>query len=642
MTGSRIEGIYVSGSASGASGEAVSQAVLNDSNITLVQSGAVADSSAIKIGKTRAIGSGKGLVVSSGALTIDMGATLGGSQPYMSPAIKMAVSGSQLLANGANSSAEINASRSALAIGIDDWGSNTDSTNIQALFAKATVKTQSTTAPLVLVDSGQQGVQILFDRASNLTAASNGYLIDIIKYRAATTASSVQFTLDNKSIATGLTNKAYATSTLDIDLNNASTWNLVEKSNGDKTASYTSVDMKAASTLNAFKPGAAAFVMNGPVTSDASTTNLVDGAPDDVLTMRPSYSGSNGAALAVDTCLAGSGAASDRLVVNGDTSGTTVLKVTPFADPACPGADTTTTGDGKGILVVQVTGNSNAVFTLDGGTVTQGSYAYKLAKVGNDWYLQSQAATGTVTVTKRVDAPADAPAFSGNIPFTLNCTTPSFSQAGTITVTGNLGSAAPITVASGSICSVTEGALPASPGGYHWGAATLPPAGAPMPSGGAQSLAIVNTLLKDGIKTGQLQVTKTVQVDADAPAYSGSIDFSVSCTNPVFNTNGSLAVSANQGVAAPITVQAGSACTVTETLPTAPTGMEWATPTYVQPGTIAEGQTATATITNKLNKKDPGTVAAVPVDSPLALGGLAALIGLAAFRRQRSERRTGK
>lgn len=645
LTGARIEGIYVSGAASDSSGtEAVSQVILNDSSIKMVKSGATVDSSAIKIGKTRAVGTGKGLLVSNGALTIVMDPAFGGGQAYMSPAIKMAVSGSQLLANGANSSADITASRSALAIGIDDWGSNVDSggalgPGIQALFAKATVKTQSATAPLLLVDSGQQDVQILFDNASNLTAASNGYLIDIIKYRSSTAASSVQLTLDNASVANGLSNQNYASSTLNVDLGHASIWNLVEKSNGDKTSTYTSFDMKAASTLNAFKGGAAAFVMNGPLSSDASTTNLVDNEPNDVLTVQPSYAGSNGAVLAVDTCLAGSGADSDKLVVNGDTSGATVLKVTPFNNPACPGADTTTTGDGKGILVVQVTGSSNAVFTLDGGTVTQGNYDYKLVKVGNDWYLQSQSNIGTITVKKQVDAPAGAPAFSGSIPFTLSCTTPSLSQDGSIAVSANQGSADPITVAAGSSCSVTEGALPAAPAGYHWGSTTLPAAGAPMPPAGTQTLTIVNTLVKDAPKTGQLLVTKTVQVPAGAAAYSGSIDFSVSCTNPVFGTTGSIAVSNNQGSATPITVQAGSQCTVAETLPAAPTGMEWGTPAYTQPGAIAEGQTATATIANKLNKKAAGTATPVPVNAPLALGGLAALIGLAAGLRKRRGQR---
>ena len=111
------------------------------------------DSSAIKIGKSRTVGSGKGLIVSNGALNIDMDPNFGGRSAYMSSAIKMAVSGSELQANEPNSSTYINASRSVLAIGIDDWGTSVDSTGIKASFGNATIKTQSITAPLLLVDS---------------------------------------------------------------------------------------------------------------------------------------------------------------------------------------------------------------------------------------------------------------------------------------------------------------------------------------------------------------------------------------------------------------------------------------------------------------------------------------------------------
>ena len=266
------------------------------------------------------------------------------------------------------------------------------------------------------------------------------------------------------------------------------------------------------SALNAFKTGAAAFVMNGPMTSDASTINLVDNEPNDVLTVQPSYAGSNGATLAVDTSLAVSGAVSYDLRVEGETSGTTMIKVTRFADAACRGDDTTASGDGNGILVAQVTGNSDAVFTLDGETVTQGNYDYRLVKVGKDWYLQSRRNTGSIFVTKQVSAPADAPAFDGNIPFKLTCSAPGFSQSSSITVTSNEGSATPIAVAVGSSCLVAVGVLPAAPAGYHWDPVSLPAASEPMPSANVQTLAITNILVTDAPKTGLLKSSKTVLV----------------------------------------------------------------------------------------------------------------------------------
>ncbi|WP_021027351.1 DUF5979 domain-containing protein [Comamonas sp. B-9] len=630
MTGARLEGIYVSGAAASSGGEAVSQVVLNDSTITLTRSGAVADSSAIKIGKSRAIGTGKGLVTSQGAMQITMDPALGGSEPYMSPAIKLAVTGSQLLANGANSSANIQASRSALAIGIDDWGTSVDSQGIQAQFGKATLTTQSATAPLLLVDSGQQDVQMLFDKGSDLTAASNGYLVDIIQYRSSAAASSAQLSLDNASVARGLSNKSYVNSSLDIALNHASVWALAEKTNGDKTSTYTSFGMAAGSRLDAFKAGAGAFVMNGPVNSDASTTNLVDSEPNDVLTIQPSYSGSNAAVLAVDTCLGDSSAPSDVLKVVGDTSGSTVLKVTPAAGAACAGALTT----GNGILVVEVSGNSAATFTLDGGSIAQGSFVYALVKVGNNWYLQSRLGTGSIVVRKEVNAPAGAAPFNGSIDFALSCDSGA-THHGSITVANNLGASSAITVPAGSQCALSE-TLPAAPAGYAWG----PPAYSaitPVLAGQEQTATITNTLSNTMQAMGTLQVNKAVLVPAGAAAYSGSISFSVACVSPNFNTAGSIAVAGNLGSAAPIAVPEGSQCTVTETLPAAPDGLVWAPPVYTQPGRIVAGQTATATISNQLTR-GTGDLARVPVNAPLALGGLAALIGMLAWRRQRDER----
>ena len=193
--------------------------------------------------------------------------------------------------------------------------------------------------------------------------------------------------------------------------------------------------------------------------------------------------------LKIDTVLGDSASASDVLHVTGGTTGATVLQINNLG-----GAGALTTGDG--ILVVQVDGNSTGTFTLAGGAITVGQFIYTLQKVGNNWYLQSQANMGTVQVTKTVTAPVGAPAFSGNIPFTLTCATPDFSLQGSIAVTDNQGAAAPITVAAGSTCSVAEGVLPAAPVGYQWGPATLPAASAPMPIDGTQALAITNTLVK--------------------------------------------------------------------------------------------------------------------------------------------------
>ncbi|KAF5275294.1 hypothetical protein FQA39_LY18658 [Lamprigera yunnana] len=110
--------------------------------------------------------------------------------------------------------------------------------------------------------------------------------------------------------------------------------------------------------------------------------------------------------------------------------------------------------------------------------------------------------------------------------------------------------------------------------------------------------------------------SKTVHRNPPVQRPKGSIAFTLSCTTPDFSTAGSIAVANNQGTSNPITVLAGSQCTVAETLPDAPTGMEWAAPAYSQPGAVVAGQTAVAAITNQLTKKTGGGGAATPAAIP--------------------------
>ena len=483
LKGRRIEGIYVSGAATGAGSEAVSQVVLNNSTIVLDNVAATRvnnSSSAIKIGKARAVGTGKGLVVSNGFLSIDASKAVG----Y---AIKMSVNGSRLEANNPGSSADILANKSALAIGVDDWGTTAQATNIYAALGQAKVRTVSTTEPLLRVDGGQQGVDIWFDRNSDLVAAPNGYLVDIVNANSQGTSSATT-RFDHGTTVSGLTNKL-ASATLNVSLDNGSTWNLVEKTNGDKTATYTRFDMAAGATLNGFKPGAAAFVMNGPLSATASTTALADNENNDLLTVQGDYSAS-AATLTVDACLGDSAAQSDVLAVTGATSGDTVVQVSPTAGAGCGGADTTATGNG--ILVVRVDGNSAGTFSLAGGSVTQGNFTYTLNKVGNNWYLQSKAAVGQLVINMVVTSPAGTPHYSGPIAFSVICTGPGLSDSGSIAVANSAGSSSPIGVAAGSSCTVTQ-VLPLAPAGYTWGVPSIVQAPA-IAASGTTTATITNSL----------------------------------------------------------------------------------------------------------------------------------------------------
>ncbi|NTZ04602.1 autotransporter outer membrane beta-barrel domain-containing protein [Burkholderia metallica] len=103
------------------------------------------------------------------------------------------------------------------------------------------------------------------------------------------------------------------------------------------------------------------------------------------------YSGQNGT-IALNTYLAGDGAASDRLIVGaGGIDGSTTMKVTNVGGPGA-----LTTGDGIQVVQVNSGGKSSAgAFTLSGGTVSAGAYSYFLAKggastgTGDNWYLRN-------------------------------------------------------------------------------------------------------------------------------------------------------------------------------------------------------------------------------------------------------------
>lgn len=93
----------------------------------------------------------------------------------------------------------------------------------------------------------------------------------------------------------------------------------------------------------------------------------------------------SGGRLEINTQLGDSVSPTEKLVLQGNTSGQTTLAVTNLGGL---GAATT----GNGILVVEVSGASDGTFALPGpGYVDVGNFRYTLAKVGNNWYLQSSA-----------------------------------------------------------------------------------------------------------------------------------------------------------------------------------------------------------------------------------------------------------
>jgi fibronectin-binding autotransporter adhesin len=122
-------------------------------------------------------------------------------------------------------------------------------------------------------------------------------------------------------------------------------------------------------------------------------TVALGGAPGTTLTVAGNYVG-NGGIVSLNTALGGDTSPTDRLVVQGDMSGTSSLRVTNVGGAGAPTIE--------GIKVVDVVGASNGTFALQGSyvlhgqqAVVGGAYAYTLQQNGisapadGDWYLRS-------------------------------------------------------------------------------------------------------------------------------------------------------------------------------------------------------------------------------------------------------------
>ena len=131
--------------------------------------------------------------------------------------------------------------------------------------------------------------------------------------------------------------------------------------------------------------GAASFI-NGPT----GIVSLVGNGSSDGLTMTGSYNGAAGSQIRLDTALGNTSSPTDRIIINGNVTGTSSLVVTNVG-----GTGGLTVGDG--IKLVQVDGTSAAnAFTLSGGRINVGAFSYQLFNGGlanpndQDWYLRSR------------------------------------------------------------------------------------------------------------------------------------------------------------------------------------------------------------------------------------------------------------
>jgi len=221
------------------------------------------------------------------------------------------------------------------------------------------------------------------------------------------------------------------------------------------------------------------------------------------------------------------------------------------------------------------------------------------------------ALTGTLTIAKTISG---AP--GGYVPATgfsvfATCSLPS---TGTRYPTVGFVSATTATPASisnipaGASCTIDEdvASLPAAAPNYTWSAPSFTQPAGTIPAGGTlNGGSVANSMTAN---PAGLTVTKTITgAPASVITSALSFPFTVDCSTPPANYNGTVSVAANAllGNSAAISIPAGSTnCTITEgALPGAPAGYRWAAAVnYTQPaaGALAAGGSITGSMGNTL------------------------------------------
>jgi outer membrane autotransporter protein len=188
---------------------------------------------------------------------------------------------------------------------------------------------------------------------------------------------------------------------------------------GDVANNGTIAVANALSSALATAQAPGSFAINGQLTNAGLVQIGGNGQAGNTLNVG-SYVGRSGT-IALNTVLGADNSASDKVVINGGTAtGTTTLKVTNVGGTGAPTVS-------NGIEVVQAAGGATtdaSAFSLAGGVVKSGAYAYYLAKGGvtagssQNWYLRNMVPVAAdATATAAAGTPA-LPA-AGSAPITL-------------------------------------------------------------------------------------------------------------------------------------------------------------------------------------------------------------------------------
>ncbi len=181
-------------------------------------------------------------------------------------------------------------------------------------------------------------------------------------------------------------------------------------------------------------------------------------------------------------------------------------------------------------------------------------------------------------------------------------------KSGSISIAG--ASSSTITgIPTGSVCTVTEPTQPGAPTGYSWSVSVTGSPTSAIAKNTTEEAKVYNTLTRD---TGSLKVRKTLTGGPGAPGYDPDYTISWNCNDgDGAPFDGSTTVKAGAAaVLARTGIPTGTQCTVSETLPGAPTGYSFSNPTYDPSATVTiatNGQVVTVTVQNTLTR-DTGSL----------------------------------
>jgi uncharacterized repeat protein (TIGR01451 family) len=343
-------------------------------------------------------------------------------------------------------------------------------------------------------------------------------------------------------------------------------------------------DLDSSGTVNGSEAGLGNFVVSITCTSGPTC------AIGDVYSTLTNASGNYSFAAGASNIFANASATGVAIAsFPGLISGTWTITITPPASPSFTNA-------------TRAVGTVNGSASGSGAGRSISAVLLPVGGVGNNYNFGEVLTPGQITVTKSLTLPTGVTGPLA-LQFSATCNLPA-----TGTVFGPVSMNYPATntavipnIPGGATCTVSE-QLPSPPAGYAWGTPSvgaLSPTGS-MPAAGNQTVSVTNTLTAN---PGKITVTKAMVLPTGV-AGPFSFGFTATCDRPSIGSTFSATLNnypTNTSVDIP-NIPAGATCSLSETLPAAPSGYAWAPVSFsgLNPAIMSTGGTQTSTATNTL------------------------------------------